>query len=54
MRLLKGQVSGGISFEREAGADLFVAESSSVFAKDGSLEENTRKLRESIRRLTVL
>ena len=48
------EVDGNVSFEnarilREAGADIFVAGSSSVFAKTGSLEENTRKLRESIR-----
>ena len=48
------EVDGNVSFEnarilRDAGADIFVAGSSSVFAKTGSLEENTRKLRESIR-----
>jgi len=47
------EVDGNVSFEnakilKNAGADIFVAGSSSVFAKDGSLEENTRRLRESI------
>jgi len=47
------EVDGNVSFEnarilRDAGADIFVAGSSSVFAKTGSLEENTLKLRECI------
>ena len=47
------EVDGNVSFEnakilKSAGADIFVAGSSSVFAKTGSLEENTKKLRESI------
>ena len=35
---------------RRAGADIFVAGSSSVFAKGGSIEENTAKLREAFSR----
>ena len=47
------EVDGNVSFEnavrmRKAGADIFVAGSSSIFAKGNSIEANTRKLRESI------
>ncbi len=49
------EVDGNVSFEnaekmRRAGADIFVAGSSSVFAKGGSIEENTAKLREAFSR----
>ncbi len=48
------EVDGNVSFEnarkmRKAGADLFVAGTSSVFAKDGDLRENITKFRDSIR-----
>lgn len=44
------EVDGNVSFEmapkmREAGADMFVCGSSSIFSKDGSIGENTRRLR---------
>ena len=44
------EVDGNVSFEnagkmREAGASIYVAGSSSVFAKDGTLEENIAKMR---------
>ena len=44
------EVDGNVSFEnakrmREAGADIFVAGTSSVFSKDASIAENTQKLR---------
>jgi ribulose-phosphate 3-epimerase len=47
------EVDGNVSFENaklmsEAGADIFVAGSSSVFSKEASLTENTQKLREMI------
>ena len=47
------EVDGNVSFEnavkmRKAGADIFVAGSSSVFSKHGTLESNTQKLRECI------
>ena len=48
------EVDGNVSFEvgkklSGAGADIFVAGTSSVFRKDGSLEDNIAKLREAIR-----
>jgi len=48
------EVDGNVSFEnaqkmRAAGADLFVAGTSSVFAKDGDLLTNIEKFREVIR-----
>lgn len=48
------EVDGNVSFEnaekmRKAGADIFVAGTSSVFAKDLSLKEGIDKLREAIR-----
>ncbi len=48
------EVDGNVSFEnaakmRAAGADIFVAGSSSVFKKDASLEHNTALLRQAIR-----
>ena len=48
------EVDGNVSFEMgkrlsEAGANIFVAGTSSVFRRDGSLEENIAKLREHIR-----
>ena len=48
------EVDGNVSFEnaekmRAAGADLFVAGTSSVFAKDGELRENIAKFRKAIR-----
>ena len=48
------EVDGNVSFEnaekmRAAGADLFVAGTSSVFAKDGDLRENIAKFRKAIR-----
>lgn len=44
------EVDGNVSFEnarlmKEAGANIFVAGTSSIFAKEGSLAENTAKLR---------
>ena len=47
------EVDGNVSFENAekmhaAGADIYVAGTSSVFAKTGSLEENLRKFREII------
>lgn len=48
------QVDGNVSFEnarkmRDAGADIFVAGSSSVFKKELTIEEGANKLRESIK-----
>ena len=48
------ECDGNVSFEnakrmREAGANIFVGGSSSVFSKDGSIEENIAKLREIIK-----
>ena len=48
------EVDGNVSFEnaikmRTAGADLFVAGTSSVFAKDGDLLTNIKKFRKAIR-----
>lgn len=48
------EVDGNVSFEvgrklSDAGADIFVAGTSSVFRKDASIEENVARLRESIR-----
>lgn len=48
------EVDGNVSFEnaakmRSAGADIFVAGSSSIFQKGSSLEDNARMLRENIR-----
>ena len=48
------EVDGNVSFAnaekmRAAGADLFVAGTSSVFARDGDLRENIAKFREAIR-----
>ena len=48
------EVDGNVSFKnarkmRAAGADLFVAGTSSVFEKDGDLRENIAKFREAIR-----
>ena len=50
---LEIEVDGNVSFENavrmsRAGADIFVAGSSSVFAKDATLTENTEKLRNLI------
>ena len=47
------EVDGNVSFEnakkmRDAGANIFVAGTSSIYAKDGSFEENIQKLREAI------
>lgn len=47
------ECDGNVSFEnarkmREAGADIFVAGTSSIYAKEGSFEENIRRLREAI------
>lgn len=47
------EVDGNVSFENaklmnDAGANIFVAGTSSIFAKDGSVSENTNKLREKI------
>ena len=47
------ECDGNVSFEnakkmREAGANIFVAGSSSIYAKTGSFEENIAKLREAI------
>ena len=49
------EVDGNVSFVNAekmhaAGADIYVVGSSSVFAKDGTLEENTKKFREIIER----
>ncbi|MBQ8356748.1 MAG: ribulose-phosphate 3-epimerase [Clostridia bacterium] len=48
------ECDGNVSFEnakkmREAGANIFVAGTSSIYAKTGSFEENIAKLREAIR-----
>lgn len=48
------ECDGNVSFEnakkmREAGANIFVAGTSSIYAKDGSFEENIQRLREAIR-----
>ena len=48
------EVDGNVSFENarlmsDAGANIFVAGTSSIFAKDGNLAENTAKLRDSIK-----
>jgi len=48
------EVDGNVSFEnaikmKAAGADIFVAGSSSIFAQSGNLEENTKKLRECVK-----
>ena len=48
------ECDGNVSFEnaekmRAAGADIFVAGTSSIYAKDGSFEENIARLREAIR-----
>lgn len=48
------ECDGNVSFENarkmsEAGANIFVAGTSSIYAKSGTFEENIRKLRESIR-----
>jgi len=47
------QVDGNVSFEnarkmRDAGADIFVAGSSSVFKKELTIEEGAKQLRASI------
>ncbi len=47
------QVDGNVSFEHiprmvAAGADILVAGTSSVFHKDGTLSENTRRMRDAI------
>jgi ribulose-phosphate 3-epimerase len=47
------ECDGNVSFEnakkmREAGANIFVAGTSSIYAKEGSFEENIAKLREAI------
>lgn len=47
------ECDGNVSFEnakkmREAGANIFVAGTSSIYAKTGSFEENIQKLREAI------
>lgn len=48
------EVDGNVSFAnaekmRSAGADIFVAGTSSILGKDGSMQENIRKLRQSVR-----
>lgn len=48
------ECDGNVSFEnaekmRKAGADIFVAGTSSIYAKNGSFEDNIRRLREAIR-----
>ena len=48
------EADGNVSFEnavkmRQAGADIFVAGSSSIFSRSGGLAENTRRLRECVR-----
>ena len=48
------EVDGNVSFENaklmnEAGANIFVAGTSSIFSKDGSLCENTEKLRSIVK-----
>ncbi len=48
------ECDGNVSFEnakrmREAGANIFVAGTSSIYAKTGSFEENIQKLREAIK-----
>lgn len=48
------ECDGNVSFEnarkmREAGANIFVAGTSSIYAKTGSFEDNIQKLREAIR-----
>ena len=48
------ECDGNVSFEnarrmREAGANIFVAGTSSIYAKTGSFEENIQRLREAIR-----
>lgn len=48
------ECDGNVSFEnakrmRKAGANIFVAGTSSIYAKDGSFEDNIQKLREAIR-----
>ena len=50
---LEIEADGNVSFEnakkmRQAGADIFVGGSSSIFHKDGSLEDNIKKMREMI------
>ncbi len=47
------ECDGNVSFEnakkmRDAGANIFVAGTSSIYAKEGSFEENIEKLREAI------
>ena len=47
------ECDGNVSFEnakkmRDAGANIFVAGTSSIYAKDGSFEENIKKLRAAI------
>ena len=47
------EVDGNVSFEnavrmRAAGADMFVCGTSSIFAKTGTIEENTARLRECV------
>lgn len=47
------ECDGNVSFEnarkmREAGADIFVAGTSSIYARENSFEENIRRLREAI------
>lgn len=54
-RQLPIQVDGNVSFEHiphmvAAGADILVAGTSSVFHKDGTLSENTRRVRQAIER----
>jgi ribulose-phosphate 3-epimerase len=48
------EVDGNVSFEnakkmRKCGADIFVAGSSSIFGKDGTLAENYKRLKQAIR-----
>ena len=48
------EVDGNVSWKnapimRECGADMFVAGSSSIFGKDGSLEDNIKRFRELIK-----
>ena len=49
------EVDGNVSFEnavkmQEAGADIYVAGTSSIFTREGSVRENTKKFREIIGR----
>jgi len=48
------ECDGNVSFENarkmsDAGANIFVAGTSSLYAKDGTLEDNIAKMREAIK-----